>query len=199
MPAGRMAQRLFLPEQRLAAAEQVCRVVIELHTEKTSTYEVCPRYATPSEAVYDRPTVRVHDEPVRRQVVVWRIRTRRFSCKQCGRPDTEPVASVGKGARTTGGHGRVRLRGRDSIRKRYLIRTTGFDLSVLLRAVLGRGTPRGLAEACKDPSAAAFARWAESGAVITTTGNQRSPQRSLPQPPRWTVGHRPFAAISAGR
>ncbi len=49
----------------------------------------------------------------------------------------------------TGGHRRVRLRGHDNLRKRYLMQVAGMNLGLVMRATLGRGTPRGLAEARK--------------------------------------------------
>ena len=45
----------------------------------------------------------------------------------------------------TGGLRRVHLRGCENIRKRLLIHTAGFNLSLLMRQLVGFGTPRGLA------------------------------------------------------
>ncbi|MCA9644835.1 MAG: ISL3 family transposase, partial [Myxococcales bacterium] len=70
-------------------------------TEKTSEVEVCPKCASPSRSVYDRRWVRVKDEPIRQRNVQLHIRKRRFMCKPCNKPFTEPVAGVAKGARTT--------------------------------------------------------------------------------------------------
>jgi transposase len=44
----------------------------------------------------------------------------------------------------TGGMRRVHLRGRDNILKRLLIHVGGYNLSLVLRATIGKGTPRGL-------------------------------------------------------
>ena len=44
----------------------------------------------------------------------------------------------------TGGMRRVHLRGRENIEKRYLVHTAAFNLGLLLRAMIGFGTPRGL-------------------------------------------------------
>jgi transposase len=44
----------------------------------------------------------------------------------------------------TGGMRRVHLRGHANIRKRLLIHTAGFNLGLLLRQLIGVGTPRGL-------------------------------------------------------
>jgi len=44
----------------------------------------------------------------------------------------------------TGGMRRVHLRGHTNIRKRVLIHTAGFNLGLLMRRLIGVGTPRGL-------------------------------------------------------
>ena len=47
-------------------------------------------------------------------------------------------------AYATGGMRRVHLRGRDNVLKRVLIHLGAFNLSLMLRQLLGKGTPRGL-------------------------------------------------------
>src|SRR5260370_25174454 len=44
----------------------------------------------------------------------------------------------------TGGMRRVHLRGRENILKRVLIHLGGFNLALVMRQLLGKGTPRGL-------------------------------------------------------
>src|SRR5438034_237393 len=44
----------------------------------------------------------------------------------------------------TGGMRRAHLRGRDNVLKRMLIHVGGFNLSLVMRKLLGKGTPRGL-------------------------------------------------------
>jgi transposase len=44
----------------------------------------------------------------------------------------------------TGGMRRVHLRGRDNILKRLVVHVAGFNLSLVLRLMIGNGTPRGL-------------------------------------------------------
>jgi len=44
----------------------------------------------------------------------------------------------------TGGMRRVHLRGRENIEKRYLVHVAAFNLGLLMRAMIGFGTPRGL-------------------------------------------------------
>jgi hypothetical protein len=46
----------------------------------------------------------------------------------------------------TGQHRRVRLRGEENVRKRYLIHGAAFNLGLLMRALFGAGTPRGAAD-----------------------------------------------------
>ena len=41
-----------------------------------------------------------------------------------------------------GGMRRAWLRGRENVHKRYLIHVAGFNLSILMRALFGHGTPR---------------------------------------------------------
>jgi transposase len=49
----------------------------------------------------------------------------------------------------TGGMRRTHLRGHDNIRKRVLIHASAFNLSLLFRELMGRGTPRGLQGLCR--------------------------------------------------
>lgn len=49
-----------------------------------------------------------------------------------------------------GGMRRAWLRGRENIAKRYLIHVAGFNLGVLMRALMGCGTPRERAEAARN-------------------------------------------------
>jgi transposase len=102
MPDDILIRRLLLPElvyERSwfvpwSATTNVC-------VRKDSAMEVCPRCATPSSTIYDHRTVAVKDAPLRDKHVVLHVRKRRFSCKPCGRPFTEPVAGIKKGRRTT--------------------------------------------------------------------------------------------------
>jgi len=102
MPAVSLSQSLLLPELRLLKVRFPRHSgLIELHVEKTSEHEVCPRCATCCTAVYDRRWATVRDAPLRNKHVVMRIRKRRFSCRPCRKPFTEPVRGIRKGARST--------------------------------------------------------------------------------------------------
>lgn len=68
---------------------------------KKSSFEICPRCANPSRTIYDHRKVKVHDAPVRGSDMWLEITKRRFYCKTCKKPFTEPVQGIRKGKRTT--------------------------------------------------------------------------------------------------
>lgn len=49
----------------------------------------------------------------------------------------------------TGAHRRTRLRGRENVHKRYLMQAAAFNLGLVMRKLLGHGTPRALAGAAE--------------------------------------------------
>src|ERR1700681_2352882 len=59
----------------------------------------------------------------------------------------------------TGGMRRVHLRGRENILKRVLIHLGGFNLSLVMRQLLGKGTPRGLQGLSADALAILLRLW----------------------------------------
>lgn len=73
----------------------------EARCKKVSKGEVCPRCATFSESIYDRRWVKVKDAPIRNTSISLIIRKRRFYCKTCRKPFTEPVDGILPGKRTT--------------------------------------------------------------------------------------------------
>jgi len=101
MPEDIVAQHHLLPEMKLLEARRGAHGGLEFVVRMTSELEVCPRCATPSRSVYDRRWVSIRDEPIRRAEVRLSIHKRRFSCRPCGRPFTEPVSGVIKGKRTS--------------------------------------------------------------------------------------------------
>jgi transposase len=80
----------------------------------------------------------------------------------------------------TGGHRRVRLRGRDNIYKRYLMQVAGMNLGLVLRTMLGQGTPRASAEARKGRSWLLWALGVMVAAVTTVAVRIRSTLRGRP-------------------
>ena len=102
MPTSILAHKLLLPELRLRVVKwKRGKGDLNLFVDKHSEVEVCPKCATPSQSVYDRREIRVKDQPVHGKLVRLWVRKRRFSCKPCGRPFTEPVPGIKKGHRTT--------------------------------------------------------------------------------------------------
>jgi transposase len=69
--------------------------------EKQSDAEVCPRCATLSKSIYDHRWVLIRDEPVRGNPIRLKILKRRFWCKPCQKPFTEPIPGVLPRRRTT--------------------------------------------------------------------------------------------------
>ncbi len=71
----------------------------------------------------------------------------------------------------TGGMRRTHLRGHSNILKRLLVHAGGFNLGLVMRTLLGVGTPRGLQGRLVAPLAAAWA------SLTTTWSHQRPPRR----------------------
>lgn len=95
-----LARFIALPELKLTRfIKEPIRNRCEGH--KTSEFEVCPKCANPSSVVYDHRFVKIHDAPVRGTDIWLKIKKRRFYCKHCKKPFTEPIAGVRKGKRTT--------------------------------------------------------------------------------------------------
>lgn len=100
MPESILAQRVLLPELELQHFYRN-RLHCFLHATKRSEMEVCPRCATPSTSGYDKRKVRVKDAPLRNAAVTLVITKRRFYCKTCEKPFTEPVPGIRKARRST--------------------------------------------------------------------------------------------------
>jgi len=102
MPETMLLRRLLLPELKFVRSwQKPATATLGVEAEKKSTMEVCPRCATPSKSVYDHRRVVVRDAPVRALSVRLYVRKRRFSCRPCQRPFTEPVPGIRKGYRST--------------------------------------------------------------------------------------------------
>jgi transposase len=102
MPETMLLRRLLLPELKLRGSwRKPGSGTLGVEAEKQSDLEVCPRCATPSKSVYDHRSVAVRDSPLRDLAVRLIVRKRRFSCRPCGRPFTEPVPGILPGYRST--------------------------------------------------------------------------------------------------
>lgn len=97
MPTTSLTKNLLLPELKILKHQGLST----LFCEKKSTHEVCTRCANLSNCVYDHRWVKVKDAPIRGQVATLLILKRRFWCKPCKRPFTEPVHGILPRRRTT--------------------------------------------------------------------------------------------------
>jgi transposase len=81
----------------------------------------------------------------------------------------------------TGGMRRVHLRGRENILKRVLIHLGGFNLALVMRQLLGKGTPRGLQGFSVDSLVLLLRLWI---AVLARTEQETAPclHSSAPAP-----------------
>lgn len=101
MPKKDFTLTLQLPELKIVSTHRVGKLETVFRVVKTSGYEVCPKCATPATTVYDHVYVRIKDTPIRDKRIVLNIKKRRFFCKPCKKPFTEPVNGIRKGFRTT--------------------------------------------------------------------------------------------------
>lgn len=102
MPESILQRQLLLPELRYQRSwRKPGTATLEVAADKQSAMEVCPRCATPSTSTYDHRTVVVRDAPMRGLAVRLTVRKRRFACRPCGRPFTEPVPGIIPGFRST--------------------------------------------------------------------------------------------------
>ncbi len=102
MPETMLLRQLLLPELKFQRSwRKIGTATLGVEAEKESGLEVCPRCATASRSVYDHRTVSVRDSPLRGLAVRLIVRKRRFSCRPCGRPFTEPVPGIVPGYRST--------------------------------------------------------------------------------------------------
>lgn len=68
---------------------------------KVSEHEVCPKCASLAKTVYDHRWVKIRDEPLRGAHITLLVLKRRFYCKSCKKPFTEPLPGVLPRRRTT--------------------------------------------------------------------------------------------------
>ena len=96
-----LANFSLLPDLKFVTKYRLGNWGIGFVCEKRSSFEVCPKCATKSFSIYDRRAVKIKDEPIRGKGVFLKIIKRRFICKPCKKPFTEPVSGISKGYRST--------------------------------------------------------------------------------------------------
>lgn len=98
---SKLAQLIELPELKLLKESRDRFGGFHIHVEKQSAFEVCPKCATQCKTIYDRRIIKAKDEPIKNRQVHLYIIKRRFFCKSCKKPFTEPIQGIRKGKRTT--------------------------------------------------------------------------------------------------
>lgn len=101
MPKLDFIHSIQLPELKIVNNYRTSKDALVFEAVKQSQFEVCPKCATPSKTVYDHVSVWIKDTPKRDKRIFLKIKKRRFYCKACKKPFTEPVAGIKKGFRTT--------------------------------------------------------------------------------------------------
>ena len=91
---SRLARFILLPELELTRTLKVGKASGLFYCDKHSEGEVCPKCAVLATTVYDHRTVKVKDAPIRGKLNWLVIRKRRFWCKNCRKPFTEPVQGI---------------------------------------------------------------------------------------------------------
>jgi transposase len=102
MPDRKLARFLILPELKLRAVYKQGRAsALFVAEKKRPIHEVCPKCANPSSTFYDRRVVKLRDAPIYGSSVYLKVIKRRYFCKSCKKPFTEPLAGVMPKRRTT--------------------------------------------------------------------------------------------------
>lgn len=89
------------------------------------------------------------DTQARREFHANRQRTRGNEGKRLGRLRAEIVERSFALFKRSGNLGRMTLRGLENVAKRYLIHATAYNLGLILRAIFGQGTPKGMSDALR--------------------------------------------------
>jgi transposase len=126
---------VFLPEVKVKDLK--CNYGVHyFYLDKNNAYEVCPKCATASFSTYDHRIVKIKDSKLRNKHCYLVVRKRRFWCKTCRKPFTEPLAGVRKHHRTTSRyrqdvfHACLNYTNLKQVRKDYLC-SNGFIYKVL--------------------------------------------------------------------
>lgn len=103
MPSHKaLSHFVLLPDLVLKRKYSVGAKTEVFEAEKARTAcEICTRCATPSSSVYDHRTIMVKDEPIRGHLVRLKIKKRRYYCRTCRKPFSEPIEGIMPKRRTT--------------------------------------------------------------------------------------------------
>ena len=101
MLENHLTRFLSLPEVKILKGHKGEQSYLYQGFKQRARCEVCPRCAQPSSSIYDHRYVVLKDEPMRRSVITLKIKKRRYYCKTCRKPFTEPIQGVMPRRRTT--------------------------------------------------------------------------------------------------
>jgi transposase len=90
----KLARFIALPAIKVLSVKKHDHALIYACEKIRTEHEICTRCATPSSAIYDHRWVSIKDEPIRRTGCRLEIRKRRYWCKPCRKPFTEPVEGI---------------------------------------------------------------------------------------------------------
>lgn len=100
-PQEQLMRGLLLPELEITKIQKISSIRYQWHVEKHQEGAVCPKCATFSRSAYDSRWVKIQDRPYQDKQIVLEIKKRRYYCKKCKRPFTEPISGILPGMKTT--------------------------------------------------------------------------------------------------
>ena len=116
------------------------------------------------------------DEAVRRAVTNNRARLKSGVAREAFKLRAEIVERCFAHNLDRGGMRRTWLRGRENVHKRYLLHVAGHNLSLLMRQLIGAGTPR---EAVAGGYGGIFGLLTPTGAMLVARGGSQSGQTAF--------------------
>ena len=123
------------------------------------------------------------DEAARRAVTNNRARLKSGVAREAFKLRAEIVERCFAHNLDRGGMRRTWLRGRENVHKRYLLHVAGHNLSLLMRQLIGAGTPRG---AVAGGYGGIFVLLTPTGAMLVHGGSRKAARR--PSPPHSSSG-----------
>lgn len=100
-PQEHLTKGLLLPELDLIYIKQISESKYLWITQKTRQGAVCPKCASFSNSIHDSRTVKLKDRPLAGKMILLEVKKRRYLCKTCKRPFTEPLPGVLPRRKTT--------------------------------------------------------------------------------------------------
>jgi transposase len=100
-PHEYLSRSLLLPELHLVYVKNITPSKVRWFAHKSKLGAVCSRCASFSSVVYDSRTVKIRDRPLNGKKIDLEIKKRRYFCKPCKRPFTEPIPGILPRRKTT--------------------------------------------------------------------------------------------------